>query len=124
MRTDLYAALGVGPDAEATEIRAAYLRLMRLHHPDHRSGDPQAQERARHLNAAFDVLGDTVKRAAYDRLRARRERTAAVTVVGPRAAAYSPERDSFQRSFSASILRMVAVLVATGAVLLLAVAPQ
>lgn len=123
MVTDLYAALGVETAAEAAQVRAAYLRLMRQHHPDLRPWDPVAQERARDLNAAFEVLGDPVKRAAYDRLRTPSRGTAAVTLVRAPASAYSEERASFRQSVSASVLRFAALLLALG-VLLLTVAPQ
>jgi hypothetical protein len=58
-----YEALQVPPTAPVAEIRRAYLRLARIHHPDHDGGDP---ERMRRLNAAWEVLGDPARRAAYD----------------------------------------------------------
>ncbi len=60
-----YDTLRVLPGAEDAVIRAAFRALIRLYHPDANS-DPQAQARAREIIAAFAVLGDPGKRAAYD----------------------------------------------------------
>lgn len=65
MTPNYYKSLRVAPGAEAAEIRAAYRALMRLYHPD-RNSDPQAQARAQEITAAFAVLGNPEKRAAYD----------------------------------------------------------
>jgi len=60
--TALYTALGVQRTASASEIRRAYHRLARTHHPD-RGGDPEAFKR---IADAYDTLGDPARRAAYD----------------------------------------------------------
>jgi hypothetical protein len=65
MSANHYQVLGVEPRAEGAAIRSAYRALMRLHHPD-RNDDPESQSRAREITAAFAVLGDPEKRAAYD----------------------------------------------------------
>jgi len=62
---DHYRILGVAPGAEDAVIRAAYRALMRMYHPDTNS-DPKAQSRVREITAAFAVLGDPERRAAYD----------------------------------------------------------
>jgi hypothetical protein len=59
-----YDVLGVSRRASAEEVRAAYRAKARDHHPD-AGGDPAAMRR---LNAAWRVLGDPARRAAYDRL--------------------------------------------------------
>ena len=59
---DFYEVLQVHPRAEAEVIRAAYRTLARKYHPDH--GGDAARMIA--LNDAWDVLGDPVRRAAYD----------------------------------------------------------
>ena len=69
MAIDHYELLGVTPSARHPEIRAAYRRLMREHHPDLRPGDPGAEEMSRRLTAAWTVLGRPTARAAYDRTR-------------------------------------------------------
>jgi curved DNA-binding protein CbpA len=63
---DLYEVLQVHPRAEPDVLRAAYRVLARKYHPDH-GGDAR---RMITLNDAWDVLGDPVRRAAYDASRA------------------------------------------------------
>jgi molecular chaperone DnaJ len=70
MQPDHYEVLGVPPDADGAALRGAYLTLMRANHPDRRPGDAAAAALARRANAAYDVLGNPVRRAAYDRRRA------------------------------------------------------
>ncbi|WP_322794989.1 DnaJ domain-containing protein, partial [Tepidiforma sp.] len=67
---DYYAELEVAATASLEEIRAAYRRLARAHHPD-TNPDPAAAERMRRLNEAWEVLRDPVRRADYDRTRPR-----------------------------------------------------
>jgi DnaJ domain len=62
-----YDLLGVAPTASADEVRAAYRRAARDHHPDAGGDGVRMQD----LNAAWRVLGDPIRRAAYDRQRAR-----------------------------------------------------
>jgi hypothetical protein len=59
-----YDVLGVRPDARTDDIRAAYLRLARRHHPDHDGGSQEAMQA---VNAAWQVLRDPARRSAYDR---------------------------------------------------------
>ena len=65
MSANHYRILGVSPDADGPAIRSAYRALMRVYHPD-RNDDSEAQSRAREITAAFAILGDPEKRAAYD----------------------------------------------------------
>src|SRR3954447_25779892 len=65
---DYYAALGVAPGATEGEIRAAFRRLAREHHPDV-NPRPDAAERFRSLVAAYEVLSDPATRRAYDQRR-------------------------------------------------------
>ena len=65
MTADYYSILGVSPAAEDVVIRAAYRALIRHYHPD-TNPDPQAQEKAREITAAFAVLRDPAARAEYD----------------------------------------------------------
>ena len=62
---DPYAVLEVLPSATAAEIKAAYRRLVKQHHPD-AGGDDQ---RMLALNAAWEVLSDVERRRAHDRRR-------------------------------------------------------
>jgi DnaJ-class molecular chaperone len=64
---DPYEVLGVARGASAAEIKKAYRRLAKAHHPDRNPGDPKAQERFSEIGAAHDLLADADKRAAFDR---------------------------------------------------------
>lgn len=71
---DHYAVLGVASTASAAEIRTAYLRLAREHHPDfHEGGDESAraanEREMQRINQAWTVLGDPAGRRAYDQRR-------------------------------------------------------
>ena len=59
-----YEVLGVAPDADAAELRRAYLALARRHHPDVDGGDPLAMQA---VNDAWATLGDPERRRRYDR---------------------------------------------------------
>ena len=63
---DLYAVLGVGRTAGADEIKKAYRRLARKHHPDLNPGDKQAEERFKEISVAHDILTDPKQRKLYD----------------------------------------------------------
>ena len=68
--TDYYRILGVLDDAEDVVIRAAYRALAQRYHPDKWRGDAaEATRRMVEINAAYAVLSDTEKRAAYDATR-------------------------------------------------------
>jgi len=67
---DYYQTLGVEPNANEAEIKAAYRRLARRYHPDV-SKEPDAEEKFKAVNEAYEALRDPQKRAAYDQLRAR-----------------------------------------------------
>jgi molecular chaperone DnaJ len=66
---DYYAVLGVPKNASAAEIKKAYRKLAQKHHPDAKPGDKESEDRFKEISAAYDVLGDEEKRAAYDRVR-------------------------------------------------------
>lgn len=63
---DFYETLGVSREASPAEIRSAFRRLARLHHPDV-SASPDAAARFAEIAAAYRVLGDPTLRAQYDR---------------------------------------------------------
>ncbi len=65
---DYYSMLGVAKTASAKEIKAAYRKLARKHHPDVNPGDKSAEKRIKDLNEAYEVLGDADKRKKYDEL--------------------------------------------------------
>jgi curved DNA-binding protein CbpA len=64
---DYYRILGVTRDASTHEIRRAYRRLARQHHPD-RNPQPDSPERFRALADAYAVLNDPSRRARYDHI--------------------------------------------------------
>ena len=63
---DLYEVLGVSRTATDDEIKKAYRKLAREHHPDANPDDPKAEERFKEISAAYDTLSDEDKRRAYD----------------------------------------------------------
>ncbi len=67
MADSLYDALGVKKTASQDEIKKAYRKLARTHHPDANPGDAAAEERFKQVQHAYDVLSDEEKRKAYDR---------------------------------------------------------
>src|SRR5215211_7417393 len=66
-KEDYYKVLGVKRDAKPDEIKKAYRRLARKHHPDVNPGDKSAEERFKLITEAHDVLSDEKKRKVYDR---------------------------------------------------------
>jgi DnaJ-class molecular chaperone len=67
MARDYYQVLGVKRDASEKDIRSAYRKLARKHHPDVNPGDKKAEETFKEINAAHDVLKDPDKRKKYDK---------------------------------------------------------
>ena len=65
---DYYATLGVKKTASAEEIRKAFKKLARKHHPDVNPGDKSAEEKFKALSEANEVLSDPKKRKIYDQL--------------------------------------------------------
>lgn len=67
---DFYAVLGVEASADAAAIKKAYRRLAQQYHPDTNQGDAAAEAKFKELAEAYEVLGNSEKRQAYDQLRA------------------------------------------------------
>ena len=63
---DYYKVLGVPEKATEAELRRAYRKLAKQHHPD---AHPGSEERFKEISAAYDVLGDPDKRKEYDEVR-------------------------------------------------------
>lgn len=65
-KRDFYEVLGVARGSDAAEIKTSYRRLARQYHPDINKG-PDAEERFKEINEAYEILSNDQKRAAYDR---------------------------------------------------------
>jgi curved DNA-binding protein len=65
---DYYHILGLSREAGEKDIKRAFRRLAREHHPDVNPGNPQAEERFKEINEAHEVLSDPEKRRKYDQL--------------------------------------------------------
>ena len=63
---DFYEVLGVSKTSSQDEIKKAYRDLARKWHPDRNPDDPQAEERFKEIQQAYDVLSDAEKRKQYD----------------------------------------------------------
>jgi len=91
---DPYQVLGVASSASAAELKAAYRALVKQHHPD-AGGD---EHRILELNAAWEVLGDSERRAAHDRahppMAAGSARSAAVGRAARKATAQAARGDA------------------------------
>jgi len=65
---DYYSTLGVAKTATEKEVKQAYRKLARKHHPDVNPNDKTAESRFKEINEAYEVLGDPAKRKKYDEL--------------------------------------------------------
>src|SRR6266513_3433183 len=74
---DYYKVLGVSEEATDKDIRRAYRKLAKEHHPD---SNPGHEDRVKEISAAYDVLSDDEKRKAYDEVRR----------LGPMAGGFGP----------------------------------
>src|SRR6476661_1199958 len=64
---DYYQLLGVARGADDADIKAAYRRMAKEHHPDRKNGCKESEAHFKAIHEAYDVLKDPQKRAAYDR---------------------------------------------------------
>jgi DnaJ-class molecular chaperone len=64
---DPYDILGVAKDADIKEIKKAYRKLARQHHPDLHPGDRASEDRFKEVSSAYDFLSDPDRKAKYDR---------------------------------------------------------
>ena len=67
---DFYAVLGVTKDVTDAELKKAYRKLARQHHPDSNPGNAAAEARFKEISEAHSVLSDPAQRAEYDQMRA------------------------------------------------------
>ncbi len=66
-KRDYYDVLGVEKGASESDIKQAYRRMAKEHHPDVNRHDPRSEARFKEVSEAYDVLKDGQKKAAYDR---------------------------------------------------------
>lgn len=64
---DPYSVLGVAKTAKPEEIKSAFRKLAKKHHPDQNQDEPKAQERFSEINQAYEILGDKDRRSQFDR---------------------------------------------------------
>ncbi len=67
MSEDFYKVIGVDKNATSDEIKKAYRKKAMKYHPDQNKDNPDAEAKFKEINAAYDVLKDEQKKAAYDR---------------------------------------------------------
>ena len=66
---DYYKILGVSDHADAAAFKKAFRKIAQKSHPDRNPGDSAAEERFKEASEAYEVLGNSEKRAKYDALR-------------------------------------------------------
>ena len=67
---DFYKILGVAKDASDADIKKAYRKLARQHHPDTNAGDVASEKKFKDISEAYSVLSDPDERQQYDAIRA------------------------------------------------------
>ena len=87
---DYYAVLGVPKTASPADIKKAFRKLARQHHPDAKPGDTAAERRFKEVNEANEVLSDPAKRKQYDDLGANWEAISRARQAGAAAGSGSP----------------------------------
>jgi DnaJ-class molecular chaperone len=67
VKRDPYSILGVSKVASDDEIKSAYRRLARRHHPDMNNNDKSSETKFKEISEAYEILSDKEKRLSYDR---------------------------------------------------------
>jgi len=65
-KRDYYDILGVQRNASEQDLKSAFRKLAKEHHPDRNPGDKDAEQKFKELNEAYEILKDPQKRSAYD----------------------------------------------------------
>jgi curved DNA-binding protein len=86
---DYYATLGVAKTASEKEIKQAFRKLARKHHPDVNPSDSSAEAKFKEINEAYEVLGDSEKRKKYDELGANWKMYEQAGAGGPQSGAWN-----------------------------------
>jgi DnaJ-class molecular chaperone len=66
-RKDYYKILGVNRKATEEEIKKAYRKLAKTHHPDKNPNDKEAENKFKEISEAYEILSRPIKRRMYDR---------------------------------------------------------
>ncbi len=66
---DFYKILGVSENASEEEIKSAYKKLAKQHHPDKNQGNKKSEDKFKEMSEAYNLLGDAKKRKEYDQMR-------------------------------------------------------
>ena len=64
---DPYSVLGVPKSVSEKDLKSAYRKLAKAHHPDQNQDDPKAHAKFAEISSAYDFLSDKDKRGAFDR---------------------------------------------------------
>ncbi|WP_088282247.1 DnaJ C-terminal domain-containing protein [Kineosporia sp. A_224] len=80
---DFYAVLGVSVDASQDDVKKAYRKLARKHHPDANAGDTASEKKFKEIGEAYAVLSDPEQRKQYDAVRQMARGGARFTSGGP-----------------------------------------
>ncbi len=67
MAKSLYETLGLSENANASEIKKAYRQKAKEYHPDTNPNNPEAEDKFKEINAAYEILSDPEKKSQYDR---------------------------------------------------------
>src|SRR5215203_6843697 len=67
-KNDYYETLGLARGASEDDVRKAYRKLARKHHPDLNPGDKSSEDRFKNVQEAYDILSDPKKREMYDQV--------------------------------------------------------
>lgn len=86
---DYYQTLGVSKNASPDEIKRAFRKLAREHHPDKNPGDKVAEEKFKEISQAYETLSDTEKRKQYDEM-------SRLGAFGPGAGGFRPGAGGYQ----------------------------
>ena len=65
-KRDYYEVLGVGQNANIDDIKKAFRKLAKQHHPDMNDGDKACEAKFKEVNEAYEVLSDPEKKSRYD----------------------------------------------------------